>query len=220
VRSDLETYGALASSLGLRILYVIDTHVHADHISGGRALAEAIGAEYCLHSSAPAAFEFRGLEDGEMLDLGNVGIRVIHTPGHTPDSVCLAVVDRARGDEPWFLLTGDALLVGDAGRPDLSPERNVEAIYDSLHARLASLADDVEVFPGHFSGSVCGRALSGKPSSTLGFERRHNVAFEPRSLDAFRRFIMESLPPKPAEFERIVEANLGRTIEEDSDARS
>jgi glyoxylase-like metal-dependent hydrolase (beta-lactamase superfamily II) len=185
--------------------------VHADHISGGRALAESVGATYYLHESAPASFQFHALKDGELLELGNVGIRVMHTPGHTPDSMCLVVVDRTRGDEPWFVLTGDALLVGDAGRPDLSPERDVDAIYDSLHARLAPLPDDVEVFPAHYSGSVCGRALSGKASSTLGFERRHNAAFGPRSLDAFRRFIMESLPPKPPEFEGIVEANLGKT---------
>jgi hydroxyacylglutathione hydrolase len=209
-RSDLDTYREIASSLGIKILYVIDTHVHADHISGGRALAESLSADYCMHESAPAAFEFRRIKDGEELDLGNVGIRVMHTPGHTLDSVCLAVVDRTRADEPWFVLTGDALLVGDAGRPDLSPERDADAIYDSLHQRLSSLADDVELFPAHFSGSVCGRALSGKPSSTLGFERRHNAAFGPRSLDEFRRFIMDSLPPKPPEFERIVAINLGR----------
>jgi hydroxyacylglutathione hydrolase len=209
-RSDLDTYREIASSLGIKILYVIDTHVHADHISGGRALAQSLGADYCLHESATAAFEFRRIKDGEELDLGNVGIGVMHTPGHTPDSVCLAVVDRTRADEPWFVLTGDALLVGDAGRPDLSPERDADAIYDSLHQRLSSLADDVELFPAHFSGSVCGRALSGKPSSTMGFERRHNAAFGPRSLDEFRRFIMDSLPPKPPEFERIVAINLGR----------
>ncbi len=189
---------------------MIDTHVHADHISGGRSLAAALGSEYCLHENAPALFGFRRIKDDEELDLGNVAIRVLHTPGHTPDSVCLAVIDRTRGDEPWFVLTGDTLLVGDAGRPDLSPERDADAIYDSLHQRLAPLPDDIEVFPTHFSGSVCGRALSGKPSSTLGFERRHNAAFAPRSLDEFRRFVMDSLPPKPPEFERIVEANLGR----------
>jgi hydroxyacylglutathione hydrolase len=209
-RSDLDTYRETAHSLGLKIVYVVDTHVHADHVSGGRALAKSLLADYCLHESAPAAFEFRRIKDCEELDLGNVAIRVMHTPGHTPDSVCLAVVDRTRADEPWFVLTGDALLVGDAGRPDLSPERDIDAIYDSLHQRLAPLADDVEVFPAHFSGSVCGRALSGKPSSTLGFERRHNAAFGPRSLAEFRRFIMDSLPPKPAGFEDIVALNLGR----------
>ena len=208
-RTDLNTYRETADALGLKVLYVIDTHVHADHVSGGRALAKSLNADYCLHESAPAAFEFRRIKDREELDLGNVGIRVLHTPGHTADSVCLAVVDRSRGDEPWFVLTGDALLVGDAGRPDLSPERNVDAIYDSLHRRLVPLADDVEVFPAHYSGSVCGRALSGKPSSTLGFERRHNAAFRPRSLDEFRRFIMDSLPAKPPAFERIVAINLG-----------
>ena len=209
-RSDLETYRQIARSLGIKILYVIDTHVHADHVSGGRALALSLGADYCLHESAPAEFEFRRIKDGERLDLGNVIIGVMHTPGHTPDSVCLTVMDRTRADEPWFVLTGDALLVGDAGRPDLSSERDVDAIYGSLHERLAALADDVEVFPAHFSGSVCGRELSGKPSSTLGFERRHNAAFRARSLDEFRRFIMDSLPPRPPEFEHIVSINLGR----------
>lgn len=184
--------------------------MHADHISGGKALAEATGAQYCLHESAPANFPFYKIKEGDVLDLGNVGIRIVDTPGHTPDSVSLAVVDRARGDEPWFLLTGDALLVGDAGRPDLSPERDVDAIYHSLHDRLAAFPDDVEIFPAHYSGSVCGRALSGKPSSTLGFERRHNAAFKPQSLEDFRRFIMESLPQKPPDFRHIIETNLGR----------
>ena len=209
-RSDIGTYQEIAALLGLRIQYVIDTHVHADHISGGRQLAEATGSEYCLHEAAPASFSFRRLRDGDTLTLGNIGLHVVHTPGHTPDSVSLSVVDKTRGNEPWFLLTGDALLVGDAGRPDLSPERDVDAIYESLHQKLATFADDVEVFPAHFSGSVCGRALSGKPSSTLGFERRHNAAFEPKSPDEFRAFIMASLPPKPPEFKRIVETNLGK----------
>lgn len=209
-RSDIDTYREIADSLGLRICHVIDTHVHADHISGGRELAEATGAEYCLHETAPASFTFRRLRDGETLTLGNIVIHVVHTPGHTPDSVSLSIVDKTRGDEPWFLLTGDSLLVGDAGRPDLSPERDMDAIYDSLHRKLATFTDDVEVFPAHYSGSVCGRALSGKPSSTLGFERRHNAAFKPESLEEFRRFIMDSLPQKPADFRRIIEANLGR----------
>lgn len=214
-RSDIEPYVNTARDLGLQIRFVIDTHVHADHVSGGRALAEAVGATYHLHESAPAAFQFEKLHDGDELDLGNVAIRMVHTPGHTPDSVTLAVIDRTRGDEPWFLLTGDALLVGDAGRPDLSPEQDADSIFDSLHRQLAAFGDDVEVFPAHYSGSVCGRALSGKPSSTLGYERRHNVAFVPSTAAEFRRFILDSLPPKPPDYQRIVAANLGRATEPD-----
>jgi len=162
----------------MKIRYVIDTHVHADHVSGGRRLAEATGADYVLHAGAGARFKFRGVKDNEELDLGNVRIRVLHTPSHTPEHIALVVTDKTRGLEPWFLLSGHTLMVGDLGRTELasSAEEGARSLFRSVE-KLKNLPDYIEVLPGAFSGSVCGRSLSGKPSSTIGFERRFNGAF-------------------------------------------
>ncbi len=141
----------------MRITYVIDTHVQADHRSGGKHLAEVTGARYALHASAPVHFTFFPLHDGQELDLGNVSLRVLHTPGHTPESICFLVTDKTRGPEPWFLLTGDTLFVGAVGRPDL-PGREQEgaaALYESLHHKLLCLPKTLEIYPAHFSGSAC-----------------------------------------------------------------
>ena len=148
----------------MRIRYVIDTHVHADHVSAGRALAEAAGAEYVLFAQAPVNFPFRGVRDGEVLELGNVAIEVLHTPGHTPEHISLLVTDRTRADEPWFVLTGHTLMVGDLGRTELatSAEEGARALFRSVQ-RLKVLPDYLEILPGAYSGSVCGRSLSGKP---------------------------------------------------------
>ena len=175
---DVAPYLAAAEASGMRILYVIDTHVHADHVSTGRALAEAAGAEYVLFAGADAAFPFRGVRDGEVLELGNVAVEVLHTPGHTPEHVSLLVTDRTRSTDPWFVLTGHTLMVGDLGRTELatSAEEGARALFRSAQA-LKALPDHLEVLPGAYSGSVCGRSLSGKPFSTIGFERRHNRAF-------------------------------------------
>ena len=191
--------------------YVIDTHVHADHYSGGRKLAEMVGAPYCLHASdlGQVRFDFMPLEDGRILDVGNVAVEVLHTPGHTPDSICLLVTDKRRGEAPWFVVTGDTLFVGAAGRPDLlGREREMAALlHDSIHTRLLSLPDTVEVFPGHQAGSVCGAGLSGKPSSTIGFERHWNPGL---ALDkaAFVDMLIAEIPPRPANMDAIVAANL------------
>jgi glyoxylase-like metal-dependent hydrolase (beta-lactamase superfamily II) len=173
---DVDTYAEFARSKGMEVKYVIDTHVQADHLSGGRRLAELTGARYCLHESADVAFDFTPLADGEELDIGNVTVRVLHTPGHTPESVCLLVTDRTRTLEPWFLLTGDTLFVGAVGRPDLPgrARENAAELYTSIQEKLLTLPGDIEVYPSHFAGSVCGAGMSGKPSSTLAFERRWN----------------------------------------------
>ena len=200
-----------AREANVAIDYVIDTHVHADHYSGGRKLAEMVGAPYCLHASdvGHAGFDFMPLEDGRILDVGNVAVEVLHTPGHTPDSICLLVTDKRRGEAPWFVVTGDTLFVGAAGRPDLlGREREMAALlHDSIHARLLSLPDTVEIFPGHQAGSVCGAGLSGKPSSTIGFERRWNPGL---ALDkaAFIDMLVAEIPPRPANMDAIVAANL------------
>lgn len=194
----------------MQIRYVVDTHVHADHVSGGRRLAEATGADYVLHASAGARFPFRGVTDQEDLELGNVRIRVLHTPGHTPEHIALLVTDKTRGPEPWFLLSGHTLMVGDLGRTELasSAEEGARALFQSIQ-KLKSLPDYVEVLPGAFSGSVCGRSLSGKPSSTIGFERRFNRAFQIEEEAAFVRHMLQNIPSPPAEAARIRAINLG-----------
>jgi glyoxylase-like metal-dependent hydrolase (beta-lactamase superfamily II) len=180
--------------------------VHADHYSGGRKLAQLMNARYCLHHSARINFPCLPLHDNDVILAGNVQIEVLHTPGHTQDSICLLVADKRRGPEPWFLLTGDTLFVGSVGRPDPSREAHEMAgeLFDSLHGRLLILPDDLEFFPGHQAGSVCGAALSGKPSSTLGFEKRNNPLLAIKDRGTFIRRLISKLPPRPAEMDRIV----------------
>jgi hydroxyacylglutathione hydrolase len=194
------------------ITHVIDTHVHADHYSGGRSLAERIGAPYCLHESNRdrVRFAFQPLKDGEIIEAGNVVVEVLHTPGYTPDSICLLVTDRRRGEAPWFVVTGDTLFVGAIGRPDLAGKETEMAaqLYDSLHARVLKLPDEIEIYPGHQAGSVCGAGISGKPSSTLGFEKRWNPMLSMNKVEFVAR-LASDIPPRPADMDRIVAVNLG-----------
>ncbi len=209
---DIAPYLAAAAEKSMRVTHIFETHVQADHLSGARALSEATGAPVFYHSAAPVTFRHAPLDDGESHDLGNVGIEILHTPGHTPDSVSLLVTDRTRAPEPWFVLTGDTLFSGGVGRPDLlgaSQERDLaEQLYDSLRGRLLALPDHVEVFPAHFGGAACGKGLSGKPGSTIGFERRFNPALQLGDRDAFVDFVLADLPPQPAVFAENRRRNL------------
>jgi len=206
---DVHTYREFAAAKAMRITHVIDTHVHADHRSGGRDLAGEAGAAYCLHESADVAFTFTPLRDREVIELGNTLVKVLHTPGHSDESLCLLVTDLMRGPEPWFVVTGDTLFVGAVGRPDLPghARENAEALHRSLHQQLLTLPDDVEIYPGHFSGSLCGTGLSGKPTSTIAFEKRWNPMLSlPR--DAFVNALAD-VPAKPAAMEAILAFNRG-----------
>lgn len=197
---DIGQYLQAAEAAGMRIQFVIDTHVHADHLSTGRKLAEAAGAEYVLWAGADVAFSFTGVNDGDVLPLGNVTAKIVHTPGHTPEHMCLLVSDRRRADEPWFVFTGHTLMVGDLGRTELavSAEQGAKDLFGSVQ-RLKALPDYVEVLPGAYAGSVCGRRLSGKPFSTIGFEKRHNEAFAIEDEAEFVRFMLSDIPPAPPE---------------------
>jgi hydroxyacylglutathione hydrolase len=207
---DVRPYLALVESTGARIRYVIDTHLHADHLSAARELAAAAGADYVLHADAKVSFPFRGVRDGELLDLGNVSVKVLHTPGHTPEHISLLVTDRTRGDEPWFALTGHTLMVGDLGRTELatSAEAGARDLFHSVQ-RLKALPDYLEVLPGAYAGSVCGRSLSGKPTSTIGFEKRHNKAFGVDNEDEFVRTMLADIPPPPPEAAQLRATNSG-----------
>lgn len=205
-----ELYLDSAAAAGMRILFVIDTHVHADHLSTGRALARSAGAEYVLHASVDAEFAFRGVTDGDQLELGNVRLDVLHVPGHTPEHIALLVTDLTRSSEPWCILTGHTLMVGDMGRTELASSAvdGAMALFASGR-RLAALPDHVELLPGAFAGSVCGRALSGKPTSTIGFERRFNNAFAIEDRDAFVAAITRDIPAPPPDAALTRAANLG-----------
>lgn len=210
---DIAPYLDAAKALGVRILYVVDTHLHADHVSSGRALAAASGAEYVLHADASATFPFNGVRDGDVLELGNVVAKVLHTPGHTPEHISLLVTDRTRAAEPWFVLTGHTLMVGDLGRTELasSAEDGARALFNSVQV-LKALPDYLEVLPGAYSGSVCGRKLSGKPSSSIGFEKRHNTAFGITDEDEFLRAMTAEIPPPPTEAARNRAINTGLAV--------
>jgi len=206
-----------ASELGMQVRYVIDTHVHADHLSTGRDLAEAAGAAYVLHESVDTAFSFERVRDGDRLELGNTVVDIMHLPGHTPEHIGLVVTDRVRSREPWFVVTGHTLMVGDMGRTELasSAEEGARALYESGR-RLKRLPDHIEVLPGAFAGSVCGRGLSGKTTSTIGFERRFNKAFSIDDRAAFVDAMVRDIPLPPPNAATNRSRNLGRQIDVES----
>jgi len=217
----VDQYVELAEAQGIPITAVLETHVQADHVSGLPALVERTGATPYLPAGADVEFDHVALPDGEVIELGNTLVEAIATPGHAAAHHAYLVTDLTRGEDPWMVLTGDALLVGDAGRPDLhahgeqTAEQMAGQLFDSLSERLLKLPDHLLLYPAHYSGSVCGRGLSAQPASTVGFERRHNKALQFESKQAFVEALVKDVPPAPPQQAEIVAANRsGRPLVE------
>jgi glyoxylase-like metal-dependent hydrolase (beta-lactamase superfamily II) len=210
---DVDEYLAEADAQGLQIKYVIETHLHADFVSGHQEIAARTGAQIIFGEKAGAEFEHRAVSDGEEIKLGSVTLHFIETPGHTPEGICVLVTDPDAPDQPAKLLTGDTLFIGDVGRPDLAggkgytPQMMAEMMYDSLHGKLMKLPDTTEVYPAHGAGSMCGRNMSKETSSTIGEQRKFNYALKPMSKDEFVRMMTDDLPDAPVYFPRDAEIN-------------
>jgi rhodanese-related sulfurtransferase/glyoxylase-like metal-dependent hydrolase (beta-lactamase superfamily II) len=214
---DIEPYLRLSRLHGVRIQHVLETHNHADHVSGHGRLARATGATIHIHELAEAEYPHESFTDGWTLRLGDVEIEAVHTPGHRPEHTSFVLRDSGRGGDPWAALTGDSLFVGDVGRPDLAiePHDGAADIYRSLHERLFSLSENVEVWPGHLGGSLCGGSgLDHKTSSTIGFEREHNLALRFDDLEEFVADAVATLGDRPPNVEHVVGLNRGPLIEE------
>jgi glyoxylase-like metal-dependent hydrolase (beta-lactamase superfamily II) len=209
----VDDYVRLAEAQGARITAVLETHVQADHVSGLPELVARTGATAYLPEGAGVAFEHVALADGGVVRRGSTELEAIATPGHAAAHHAYLVTDHARADDPWLVLTGDALLVGDAGRPDLhgrteaSTEQMARRLYRSITERLLNLPDDLLLYPAHYSGSVCGRGLSAMPASSIGFERRHNRALGHGGEDEFVAALLQDIPPAPERRAEIVAAN-------------
>jgi hydroxyacylglutathione hydrolase len=212
----VDDYLSAAAAIGAPIVSVFETHVQADHISGLPALVERSGATAYLPAGAGVGFEHIALADGEVVELGNTLVTAIATPGHAPAHHAYAVADRRRGsEEPWLVFSGDSLLIGDVGRPDLHVAGDMRGQARLLHAsllRLLELPDHVVLYPSHYGGSVCGRGLSANPVSSIGFERVHNPLLALSDPDAFADALLADMPPRPAEQERIVAVNRSGAV--------
>jgi glyoxylase-like metal-dependent hydrolase (beta-lactamase superfamily II)/rhodanese-related sulfurtransferase len=210
---DVDEYIQEADAHNFKIKYIIETHLHADFVSGHRELSERTGAEIVFSRTAQATFKHRAVKDGEELKLGKVVLRIMDTPGHTPESICILVTDTAVSDKPQKILTGDTLFIGDVGRPDLAggkgytPQMMAGLMYDTLHEKLMRLSDDVEVYPAHGAGSMCGKSMSNERSSTIGEQRRFNYALKPMAKDEFVRMMTVDLAEAPAYFPKDAEMN-------------
>jgi hydroxyacylglutathione hydrolase len=211
-RLDIDEYLHVARYTGVQIEHILETHNHADHVSGHGRLAAATGATIHIHREAAPDYDHEPFDDGWELELGSVRVRALHTPGHRPEHTAFALIDAERGDEPWAVLTGDSLFVGDIARPDLAVDKDegARAIVRSLHERLLSLPDTCEVWPGHLGGSLCGGpGMDMKASSTIGYERDHSAMLAIADEDEFTRLATAALRPQPPNFQNIVELNRG-----------
>jgi glyoxylase-like metal-dependent hydrolase (beta-lactamase superfamily II)/rhodanese-related sulfurtransferase len=220
-RLDIDEYLRLARYLGVRIEHVLETHNHADHVSGHGRLAAATGATIHIHRGAAPDYDHEPFDDGWELELGGLVVRALHTPGHRPEHAAFALVDTARGDEPWAVLSGDTLFVGDIARPDLAVDKEEGArdIFHSLRDRLLTLPDTCEVWPAHLGGSLCGGAgMDLKVASTIGYERAHQALLAVEDVDEFVGRAIASLGPQPPNFHNIVALNRGPLVREVADA--
>ncbi len=218
---DIGEYLRLARYMGVSIEHIIETHNHADHVSGHGRLAAATGATIHVSAQAGVGYDHEPIDEGWELELGAVRVRAILTPGHRPEHTAFALIDTDRGEEPWAVLTGDSLFVGDIARPDLAVDERegAHAIFRSLHHRLLQLADDTEVWPGHLGGSLCGGpGMDMKIASTIGYEREHNELLAVEDEERFVEQAIGSLGPQPPNFQAIVELNRGPLVRDEPDA--
>ena len=210
-KRDVQDYMDISRDEGMKITHIIETHVHADHVSGNQELKSRTGADIYYSEHAPVAFDHKKLTEGDVIEFGMVKLEILDTPGHTPNSISILVTDKARADEPWMILTGDLLFVGSIGRPDLAGEEiledQVRNLYNSLYEKLKRLPDHLEVYPAHGQGSLCGKGLSAKSSSTLGYERRTQPVLQFSGFDAFHDEIAGAFPVRPKSFTHIINTN-------------
>lgn len=210
-KRDIDEYLRISAEEGMAITHVINTHVHADHVSGDQELAAATGADIYIHKDSPVEYVHKGLKEGDVIELGAARMEILETPGHTPHAVSILVSDLARSPEIEMVLTGDLLFVGDIGRPDLAGdevlEQQVKNLYNSLYVKLAEYPDHVEVYPAHGQGSLCGKGMSAKLASTLGYERRANPMLQFSSFEAFKEDVTSGFPLRPKSFTHIISTN-------------
>jgi glyoxylase-like metal-dependent hydrolase (beta-lactamase superfamily II)/rhodanese-related sulfurtransferase len=211
-KRDVRDYLDISREEGMRITHIFNTHLHADHISGDQELRSQTGAEIHIHGSANVDYPHTPLKEGDVFTFGSARMEVIHTPGHTPNSVSFLVTDTMRSNEPWMILTGDLLFVGDIGRPDLPGaeilDEQVANLYDSLYNKLGKYPDHLEVFPAHGQGSLCGKGMSSKGNSTLGYERAANPMLKFDNFESFKKTVMGEFPARPKSFSHIINTNL------------
>lgn len=208
---EVQKYLEAAAARGLKITHIIETHLHADHVSGNSDLAARTGAHIYVHEASGAEFSHQAVRDGDELELGNLRLRILHTPGHTPESITLLVTDTTRSDQPWLALTGDTLFVGDMGRPDLVGAEAANGLasdmYHTINQKILPLNDGLLIYPGHGAGSLCGKSIGSMRSTTLGYERISNPALAPRSKEEFVEYAVSDLPEQPGNHTRIKAMN-------------
>ena len=209
-KRDVQDYIDIARENGMQITHIFETHIHADHVSGNMELKSRTGADIYLLKDSPVDYQFKGVEEGDQFEIGNVRLEIIKTPGHTPHSISILVTDKTRSDSPWLVLTGDCLFVGDIGRPDLAGkeliDEQVANLFDSLYNKLGRLPESMEVFPAHGQGSLCGKGMSAKSNSTIGFEKSNNSILN-LSKDDFVKTMSATFPERPKSFNHIIETN-------------